>query len=237
MAHDFLLTFEQAVEIDAYVSGYQVVEEARARYKQKYALQYIPKVIVLPVESYLNFVQRNGMYGLADELIHTVSPQQASKIIEIRFSRARYNASEMHLLRTQYQKMNKPLLMGACVINKATGAPIVVDLCKEREDIDSFDLFSDGIVQLWQSAWCETTLSQIYTNPQSKEVLRQRDYSVMVWCIETPKPIEEEALDWFDQLPLLSPMKPKGHHNDVNAPRDPIKWTSAFSRMLPKRTE
>lgn len=208
MADPFLLSFEQSMELPETFVGHKIVNFARERYRRERNLADLPKGFVTPLDSYFNFVQRNGMLGLADELIRTVSPAQAETVINYRFNQARYDAKEMLCLRDAYNRITKPITMGACLVTYTGGESFVDHPIVEVDSIETFDGFSDSIVLLWQSVWSKKLLKTLAESPLARTCIREKNYGILVWCLETSEPKSGEMMDFFDESLAFENSKP-----------------------------
>lgn len=189
------------LDFEAILSAYQI----------SHGLKHSPSGYIVPTESYLTFVRRNGLWGLADELLHTVTPEQGSKIINIRFSQSRYDVREMNALRQTYFQMKKPMDMGALLVRHTTGEPILDQPPKYIYGIDNFDDFSDGVVNLWASSWDAEVLQALKGNAKATQWLQQKDYGILIWVFERGDQEKDETFNWLEDLPHLESMRPKVH--------------------------
>lgn len=163
-------------------------------------------------DAYVNFIERNGMRGLADELVCTVSGPQAEKIIGMKFSQARYDAYEMMALRSYYKLSTRPIVIRACLIESASGLPLIPGDEGVVIEAESFDSFSDGFVHAWQSCWNSENLTYIAEHPKLRDHLRHKNFSVLTWCY-SPQ-ISCEASDaplLMERVPEARAGKPNHH--------------------------
>lgn len=112
--------------------------------------------------AYRHFMARNGMNGLVEELITTLPPEKAAEIISKRFEQSRYDSEEIGILRSYYQQLKKPVNLYAHVVCSVTGEPIATLERVSKQGIKSFDVLSDGIVEIWQSCWRKENLERLH---------------------------------------------------------------------------
>lgn len=170
---------------------------------------------VFTPEAYVRFCERNGMRGLADELIDTVSAEQAERIIQLRFSQSRYNREEMLALREQYQRLIKPIAICAMMVTRSEGIPLVSGQAVHSVTVDNFDDFSDGFITVWQRCWHSEAMAEISQSKDKRAYLKARDYSVVTWFFEVVQQDELVGADWMESLPQVAAMKPRRHQKTL----------------------
>ena len=167
--------------------------------------------------AYRHFMTRNGMNGLIEELINTLPPEKAAEIISKRFEQSRYNSEEIGILRSYYQQLKKPVNLYAHVVCSITGEPIESLESVTKQGINSFDVLSDGIVQIWQSCWQKENLERLHYQLEQTRTADpvQRNFEVVLRieeALESNVTIpEEQDVDFLSfegfQASLKSPKK------------------------------
>lgn len=164
--------------------------------------------------AYRHFLTRNGMNGLVEELITTLPPDKAAEIISKRFEQSRYNSEEISILRANFQQLKKPVNLYAHVVCSVTGEPVASLETMTKQDVKSFDVFSDGIVQIWQSCWRKENLERLHyqlEQASSKEQICP-NFEVVLRIEEAPErpvamPENQELPQRVTSVPIITNLR------------------------------
>lgn len=131
----------------------------------------VPKGFVISATTYDTFIIRNGIKDVLEEIEQSLDPQRVYQVVQHMFLNSKYNAQEIHQLRSYYNQLKKPLIMRLVHVRHDSVLDYSHSPDRYIRDIKTFEAFSEQIIHMWASNW--ETDAYGYVGPRLQRTANQ----------------------------------------------------------------